>query len=279
MSAGVTSLEPVRGRGYTAARRYRATLDDGRAVFAKLAVDELTAGWLREEYLVYSHVSGPFIPPLLGWDDDGAAPLLVLPDLGDSLDAPPWDDARIAAVLASLDEISAAPAPPRLESAERFHLGDRWESVAQDPEPFLSLGLCSREWLDANFGALDEAARAAPFDGDRLVHLDVRSDNIAFVEGRAVLVDWNWASVGNPELDLAAWAPSVAAEGGPAPEELAPGADAGFAAALAGLWGAAAGRPPPPTADPTLRGAQLAQLRVALPWACRALGLPPPDGG
>ena len=247
-------------------------------MFAKLAVEELTAGWLREEHLVYSHIEGPFIPPLLGWEDDGVAPVLVLPDLADKFDAPPWDDSKIAAVLVSLEALAAAPPPPGLETADRFQLGDRWARVIEDPEPFLSLGLCSREWLDANLAALDHEARAARFAGDQLAHLDVRSDNIAFVDGRAVLVDWNWASRAAPGLDLACWAPSVTAEGGPAPEEIAPDVRAGFVAALAGLWGASAGLPPPPTADPSLRAAQLAQLRVALPWACRALGLPPPDG-
>ena len=275
----VVSLEQVRGRGYTAAGRYRVALADGRRVFAKLAVEELTAGWLREEHLVYSQVQGPFIPPLLGWDDDGAAPLLVLPDLGDTFDAPPWTDAKIAAVHESLDAVAATPPPSGVGSAARFHLRERWERVVEDPEPFLSLGVCSREWLEANLAALDGAARTAPFAGDRLAHLDVRSDNIAFVDGRAVLVDWNWASLGGPGLDVAAWAPSVAAEGGPPPEQIAPDVAAGFVAALAGLWAASAGLPPPPTADERLRRAQLAQVEVALPWACRTLGLPPPDGG
>jgi hypothetical protein len=40
---------------------------------------------------------------------------------------------------------------------------------------------------------------------------------------------------------------------------------AGFFAALAGL--------PPPEGAPRVRGFQLAQLEVALPWACRTLGL------
>jgi hypothetical protein len=43
---------------------------------------------------------------------------------------------------------------------------------------------------------------------------------------------------------------------------------AGFFACLAGL--------PPHAGAPTVRGFQLAQLKVALPWAVRALGLAPP---
>lgn len=278
LDTDVVSLEQVRGRGYTAAGRYRAVLTDGRSVFAKLAVEELTAGWLREEYLVYSQVAAPFIPELLGWDDDGVAPLLVLPDLGDTFDAPPWTDAKLAAVRESLDALAATPPPAGLPPADRFDFADRWDAVVEDPGPFLALRLCSRDWLDASAGELSVASHSAPFAGATFAHLDVRSDNIAFVDGRAVLVDWNWASRGGEGLDVAGWAPSVTAEGGPVPELTAPDAHPGFAAALAGIWASSAGRPPPPTADPSVRATQLAQLRAALPWACRLLGLPPLDG-
>jgi hypothetical protein len=279
MGASARSLQPVRGRGYTAAERWRVTLDDGRSVFVKLAVDDLTAGWLREEHAVYSQVTGPFIPELLGWDDDGVAPLLVLPDLGDAFDAPPWTESRIDAVREVLDALAATPPPAGLPTADRFDFAARWDNVLADPDDFLSLGLCSSAWLDAYGPVLSEAGHATPLAGTTFAHLDVRGDNIAFVDGRAVLVDWNWASRAAPGLDLAGWAPSVTAEGGPAPDEIAPDPEPGVAAALAGIWASSAGRPPPPTADPSLRAKQLELLQVALPWACRLLGLPPPDGG
>jgi aminoglycoside phosphotransferase (APT) family kinase protein len=104
-----------------------------------------------------------------------------------------------------------------------------------------------------------------------LLHLDVRSDNLCLADRGAVLVDWNLVHTGNPDLDLAAWLPSLRLEGGPAPEELLP--DAGeLAAALAGFFLSRAGLPPPPTA-PLVRQIQLAQGEVALAWACRELAL------
>ncbi len=254
-------------------------LADGRRVFAKLAVEELTAGWLREEHVVYSQIEGPFIPPLLGWDDDGVAPLLVLPDLGDTFDAPPWTHAKVDAVHESLRLLRDTPPPPQLPPVERFdEMRGRWSRIAANPSAFLSAGVCSGAWLEANVTALQAAAHAAPLAGEALLHFDVRSDNIAFVEGRAVLVDWNWSSRGNPALDLAAWLPSLHAEGGPAPDAVYDGSPE-LVAFVAGVWASGVGLPPPPTADPSLRATQLAQLRVALPWACRTLGLPPPDGG
>lgn len=278
LGAPVTSAVHVDGRGYTPAGRYRVLLADGRRVFAKLAVEELTTGWLREEHLAYSHLRGPFIPELIGWDDDGDAPLLVLPDLDGRFLAPPWTEDRIDAVSRTLELLRRTPAPAELPNIERFaEMRTRWDRVGAEPEPFLALGLVSGSWLDANLAPLQAAAHAARIEGDEVVHFDVRSDNIAFVDGDAVFVDWNWASRGNAELDLAAWLPSLRAEGGPEPDGLYSGAPESIAL-LAGVWGSSAGLPPPPTSDARLRAAQLAQLRVALPWACRALGLPMPDG-
>jgi hypothetical protein len=44
---------------------------------------------------------------------------------------------------------------------------------------------------------------------------------------RVVFVDWNLACRSNPELDLGFWLPSLAYEGGPAPERLLPGGAGG----------------------------------------------------
>jgi thiamine kinase-like enzyme len=46
-----------------------------------------------------------------------------------------------------------------------------------------------------------------------LLHFDVRSDNLCFRDGRALLIDWNLACIGNPVVDVAAWLPSLHAEG------------------------------------------------------------------
>ena len=106
------------------------------------------------------------------------------------------------------------------------------------------------------------------------MHFDVRSDNLCIRDGRAVLVDWNFACVGNPLADVACWFPSLHAEGGPAPEEIVPDGAAELAALLAGYFGVAR-RPAGDPRSPHVRTLQLRQARTALPWAARALGLPP----
>jgi hypothetical protein len=270
----------VTGRGYANNERWLVAVDAGASVFVKTAVDEQGADWLRAEHRIYRGVRGDFLPELLGWIDDDAFPVLVLEDVSHgAFWPPPWSRDAVDAVLAALGEV-AATAPPAgvraLEADRSNWVG--WDVVADDPQPFLGLGLCSGEWLDAAGPALLAAARAARLDGSALVHCDVRSDNLCIRSGRAVLFDWNHARVGNATLDVAFWLPSLELEGGPRPEEVLrnePGVPE-LAALVAGFFAARAGLPPPAGA-PTVRGIQLAQLRPALAWACRALDLDPPS--
>lgn len=152
-----------------------------------------------------------------------------------------------------------------------------WDRVAEDPAPFLSLGIAAAGWLETALPTLLDAAARTPLAGDSIIHCDVRSDNLCIRDGRAILFDWNHAGLGNPAADVAVWLPSLRLEGGPAPEEVAPrfpGVDE-FAAFVSGFFASHAGLPAPEGA-PTVRAFQLRQLEVALPWACRVLDLPPP---
>jgi hypothetical protein len=264
-------------RGYTPAERWVVRFEDGSTAFAKVGVNDLTAGWLRAEHVVYSQLGGDFLPRFLGWDDDGATPILLLEDLSAAEWPPPWSGARVDAVLEALGAMRDAQPPKDLPSLEAWRDDlTNWWRVAEEPGPFLSLGLCSESWLEAAFPILMAAEKGAVLEGDELLHLDVRSDNICFAGRRSVLVDWNHASVGNARLDVVAWLPSLHAEGGPDPVSLASG-DSELIAMVAGYFAHRAGLPPLEGA-PGVRGVQLYQLRSALPWVARALGLPPPDG-
>jgi hypothetical protein len=246
---------------------------DGRSAFVKQAADGVTAGWLRQEHLVYRGLVGELGPQLLGWDDD-VLPMLVLEDLSGCGWPPPWDPGRVAAVRRALVELSRRPPVSGLPRAAETGCSGGWTEVAADPAPLLSLGLCSPDWLDRALPSLLAAAAPDLLDGDAVVHLDVRSDNVCFRRGRALLVDWNLAAVGNPEFDLAFWLPSLRAEGGPEPEQVAHVAP-GIVALVAGFFAARAGLPVIPHA-PRVRAVQRTQLAVALPWAARAIGLSRP---
>lgn len=263
---------PVASR-YALGDRWLIRLDDGRTAFAKRAIGEATAQWLRHEHRVYSALRASFMPELLGWED-AELPLLVLEDLAAAHWPPPWPPGSVEAVLRTLGEIAATPPPDgvsRLTDDPHWS----WRDVARDPAPFLGLELCSAAWLDEALPALVSASDPGLLEGDGLLHLDVRSDNLCLRDGRTLLVDWNWACIGNPAVDVAFWLPSLTLEGGPEPDEVArgsPGVDA-LAPIVAGFFAATAGLPPPAGA-PAVRSFQLAQLEVALPWAVRVLGLP-----
>jgi Phosphotransferase enzyme family len=263
--------------GYSSAERLVIELADGRSVFAKCGHEPLIAQLLEVERRFYESLQAAFVPAFIAYLSD-PPPVLVLEDLSAGDWPPPWSEGAVDAVLRMLEHVRATPPPahvPRVED-DRERLTDGWRRIAADPAPFLSLGVCSETWLEAALEALTRATEAAPIEGDALLHLDVRSDNVCIRDRSAVLVDWNQACVGNPLLDVAAWLPSLETEAGPPPDDVLPNCPPGFASLLAGFFGARAGLPPPETA-PFVRRLQLAQLRVALPWAARLLGVPEPE--
>lgn len=261
--------------GYTQATRRVVRFADGGTAFVKAASDVLTAVWLRTEIGVYRELRGPFMPTLLAADDD-YPPLLVLEDLRPGHWPPPWRPGDVERVRLTLDGMHATTPPERL--ADLADIGtdlNGWWRVAAEPAPFLALGLCSAGWLEASLPRLLEAESAAVLAGDDLCHTDVRSDNLCLFPERVVLVDWNFACRGNGEIDLLGWLPSLAGEGGPPPDAVAPEADPAIVAMLAGFWAWRAPQPPPSPGS-RVRLIQRRQLDVILPWAARRLGLPPP---
>ena len=275
LGSAVVDRRPAIG-GYTPAERWVVELADGRSAFVKAAVNDLTALWLRKEYRMYAELRAPFMAELLGWTDEDGMPILILEDLSGCAWPPPWSENRIDAVLATLQQVAATPPPAWLaRSSEAAWIADGWARVAADPAPLLATGAVSSAWLDMALPMLLEVAGPEVIAGDQLCHFDVRSDNVCFrTDGSAVLVDWNLAEIGNARLDVAFWLPSLALEGGPPPESVLPDA-APEAAVVAGFFASRCGLPVIPDA-PTVRDFQRRQLTTALPWACRALGLPAP---
>ena len=272
---GVRPLHRIHGGGYTLMEHWLVEFEDGTRAFAKVAVDEPTAGYVRDEHRVYSQVEARFLPDFLGWDDDGERPILLLEDLTGAHWPPPWREGDVELVRDALDVLHSTEPP---EGLPRLTIDDlhTWREVDAEPAPFLGLGLCSAEWLDEALPELLRATDRCEVRGEAFVHLDTRSDNVCITEGAAKLVDWNWAGLGNPEIDLAFWLPSLFMEGGLSPTEVMP--DAGdLPAVVSGFFAPIAGLPAPAGA-PTVRPFQLAQLKVALPWAAEVLGLPPLEG-
>lgn len=271
LGARVESCRRVEG-GYTPALRLLCETTKG-SVFAKLGTTPLTREFLRREIQIYDSLSGDFMPRLVASEDDGSDPLLVIEDLSAHHWPPPWDARGIELALAQIDAMHAARAP--VETYAQAHGSEpNWRAVEADPGPFLSLGLADAAWLEAALPALLRYDESCPTEGDSLTHWDLRSDNTCLTNERAVFVDWNLACLSNPRLDLGFWLPSLAYEAGLEPETILPD-EPEVAAWVSGFFAARAGLPQIPDA-PRVRHVQRLQLATALPWAARALGLPPP---
>ena len=268
-------IEPVQG-GYTPVERGVVRFADGSSAFCKRATNDWTSAHLRSEHQVYLALEGkPFLPQVLGWDEGG--PTLILEDLSDGRWPPPWLPGDVDRVLATIRRLHTTQVPkgaiPNRPPEELDVIGQGWRLVAENPVPFLGLDLASETWLSENVTALADAEAQAQLGGNDVAHLDMRSDNICFLGDRVVFVDWDKACRANGDLDIAAWLPSLRLEGGPEPDELLD--DPKLAAAVSGWWAYQAGLPAPPEV-PRVRWIQREQLKIALPWAARALGLPQP---
>lgn len=266
------------GRGHAPAERWIVRFADGTSAFAKVGTSKATADGLRAEHALYSQLQADFLPKLLGFEDAPEKPLLLLEDLSGGHWPPLWREGDVERLLEAMRRLAATrPVPKGLPDQEM----DRarfagWLQIERNPKAFSSLGLCSREWLEGALPVLLMAQDLAILSGVDLVHGDIRSDNVCLLADRVVFVDWSHGRRGNAAFDLAGLAPSLRLEGGPLPDELLP-EEGPLAALICGYYAANAGLPPIPDA-PRVRRMQLRQLRVALPWAARALGLPPPDG-
>ncbi len=271
LGAKVESHRVAQG-GYTPATRLVCQTSKG-SFFAKAGSTPLTAGVVRREAAAYDVLTGPFVPHRVAWEDDDAAPLLIIEDLSHAHWPPPWDTSHVDRALAQVEAMHAMTTSLDTFGQVIGLLDSGWRMVADDPEPFLSLGFADASWLDAALPTLIECEDACPTEGEALTHFDLRSDNMCFTRDRTLFIDWNHACKGSAELDLGFWLPSLAYEGGPEPDIVLSDAPQ-VAAKVAGYFASRASMAGIPNA-PRVRALQREQLVASLPWAVRAMQLPP----
>ena len=261
----------------------------GGAIFVKAVgagLNPESPGFHRREAVVSAALpQAPVFPRVLGVYDDGDWVALAFEAIEGRPPAHPWEPRQLEAAVHALDALHDAltpnPVPDAPAAADRLQsLFGGWAELAALDRPPEGLSAWSARHLDRLAG-LESGWRDA-VAGSTLLHCDVRSDNLLVTDGGGVVfVDWPHACVGVPVLDLVAWAPSVALEGGPAPEGLLglsahgsaadPGVVAVLVAAFAGFLVAHSLRPAPPGL-PTLRAFQGAQGAVAVEWLERLTG-------
>ncbi len=201
----ITSARPAPG-GYSQAQRWIVGTDN-LVLFAKIGTPPIADVSLRHEASVYEQVDLPCMPRVLGWEDDGSLPILLLEDLSAGHWPPPWTPDSITQLLGTIDECHRANAP--LQTFEAVH-GTRdgwWLRLAADPSAFLDLGVVDGPWLRKSLTVLIEAESGVDPRGSAVTHFDLRSDNVCFLGADTRIIDWSMACLGNPKLDLGFFLP------------------------------------------------------------------------
>ncbi|MGB0112351.1 MAG: aminoglycoside phosphotransferase family protein [Ilumatobacteraceae bacterium] len=285
--AHVVSATNLQG-GFSPGPAARCTLDDGRTVFVKAAGLELNplspAMHRREADALASLDAAAPSPELIGVVDDSGWIALVIEWVDGRMPTGPLDTDDVERILTLVDRLAEVQGDPHLPSvAADSTLGGHWARLRSDPLPGLDA------WTTAHLPELValEAQFADAVDGDHLVHMDLRSDNIIFASSgprHDVIVDWPGASRGAPWLDLVGLLPSLELDGGPRPEDVFDAARRGrdvdpeavnaYLATITGYFTRSSLLPPPPGL-PTLRPFQAAQAAISRRWLGQRCGWAP----
>jgi aminoglycoside phosphotransferase (APT) family kinase protein len=286
LGAPIVSAETQPG-GFSPGIAVRVVTADGQRVFVKAVgptPNPDSPRFHRNELRIVSSMPHGVAVPRLLWsldEEEGGWVVLVFEDVEGRHPSLPWRAAELERVIDGLAALATAltPSPVAADSAGKMLASsiNSWHLLRDDQRDGLD------DWSARNLDrlvALEEHVADA-VEGETLVHLDVRADNLLLTEDRVYLVDWPHAHVGATWLDAIGFAPSVAMQGGPQPEELLPrwpgageadpDAVTAAVASVAGFFTQRALLPPPPGL-PTLRAFQAAQGEVARAWLARRTG-------
>jgi len=276
--------------GFSPGVAARLRTSGGRRVFVKAIGPEPNpdspAAHRREAEVVRMLPPEAPVPRLLWSHDEGEDGWVIL--LFEHVDGrsptEPWRPGELDLALDAIAALAELLTPSPLEvrtvggvDGWSVIAGGHWGKLARERPAGLD-GWSARN-LDRLAGLEAGAPKAAA--GETLLHLDLRADNLLLTPDRVVVVDWPHARVGAAWVDLLFFAPSVAMQGGPPPEDLLERYPyAGYAeedaitavvCAIAGFF-AREGLQPAPPGLPTLRAFQAAQGEVARSWLARRTG-------
>lgn len=261
----------------------RVRAENGNRAFVKAVCRERNADTYdlhRRELAVLRMLPGSLpAPRLLGAVEDRDWVALIIEDVDGAHPGETPTESEVSAVLSALEAMPAVRGldawgglpEARTELAAAF---TRWGSIRSGGES-VALPASAREHLD-ELERLAEGAAAA-LEGDHLLHLDLRSDNILFDRaGRTWLVDWPGAGVGARWFDALTFLLDARMHGSAIDAEQIIAVNPLFTDATDGdidavLSGMAAyffdsARSPAPANMPTLRAFQYDEGVAALVW-------------
>jgi hypothetical protein len=199
----------------------RLTTPDGTRAFVKAMANP---GWRflyeREARIAPQLPDGAPFPRWRFTIDDGDWIVLGF-DVIDGCEATiPWARSDVDRVLDAHRTMAARldPSPTSVERAGEMW-GDwfsRWRDFARDDTLARALPGGWARHLDELCET--EVTWPARTEGEHLVHLDLRADNILVTDDEVFVVDWAFAARGQPWMDLVCLLPNVAMRGGPDPE-------------------------------------------------------------
>lgn len=283
LGAAVISTETQPG-GFSPAVAARVAAGNGRRAFIKAIPPDINPDapdiYRREAQIASALPPAVPAPRFLWYLDEGEDGWVVLTfeDVGGRNPETPWREEDLARVMEMLNRFWTETPPLAIDlQSAADHLDEfrGWRALAeQQPAGLDQWSRRHRQRL----ADLESQVRAAAA-GARLLHFDIRADNLLLTDDQVYLVDWPHASIGDPAVDLAGFAPSVVMQGGPEPEELLcrsgittdPEAINAIVAAIAGYFTQRALLPSPPGL-PTLRAFQDAQGVVARRWLAQRTG-------
>ncbi|MEY9954163.1 phosphotransferase [Leifsonia sp. EB34] len=263
--------------GFSPGQADRVVTADGTTAFVKSAPESIgaSAGLYRGEAATLALLPPEVgAPALLGVVEEDGWVALVTEEVDGKHPAEPPMRAELVAVL---DAVAQSPVWPSLDGVAHaeallgpaFAVWPRLVHEHRDAVPVWALPLAGR---------FDEAAAAAASltAGDRVVHLDLRGDNVLIDRtGRARLLDWAWGAAGAPWIDALTMLLDARRLGSPDADALLaehPAFDGvaaatidGALAGLAGLFLNSSLDPAPPLM-PELRPFQAEEAEAAFRW-------------
>jgi hypothetical protein len=243
----------------------------------------------REARITALLPAGAPVPRLLWSYDEGEGGwvALVLEEIDGHNPAQPWRDDELHRVLDAMavlsDTLTPSPLPHDVIGTAGDHFEKHicgWRQLLVERDAYLPR---IDPWSIRHLEKLAqiEADVKAAADGNTLLNLDVRADNILLTPDRVWFVDWPHARLGAAWIEVLCFAPSVHMQGGPPPEEVIvqhpacraadPAAINAVLVAIAGYFTLRSLQPPPP-GIPTVRAFQAAQGVVSREWLAQRTG-------